>query len=140
MSATRTETGESPDPITRRELDFEISGMTCASCAARIERNLNRLDGIDASVNYATEKARVKVPEGLAPEEIIAEVEKTGYSAALPPDSNQDGTGRDHAGHSGGHDHGGIAGPETDREIEVLRQRLIGSILLAVPVIAMSMF
>ena len=140
MSATRTETGESPDPITRRELDFEISGMTCASCAARIERNLNRLDGIDASVNYATEKARVKVPEGLAPEEIIAGVEKTGYSAALPPDSNQDGTGRDHAGHSGGHDHGGIAGPETDREIEVLRQRLIGSILLAVPVIAMSMF
>ena len=140
MSATRTETGESPDPITRRELDFEISGMTCASCAARIERNLNRLDGIDASVNYATEKARVKVPEGLAPEEIIAEVEKTGYSAALPPDSNQDGTGRDHAGHSGGHDHGGIAGPETDRVIEVLRQRLIRSILLAVPVIAMSMF
>ena len=58
--------------------------MTCASCAARIEKKLNRLDGVSASVNYATEKAVVTAPVGLDPQVLIAEVEKTGYTAALP--------------------------------------------------------
>ena len=58
--------------------------MTCASCAARIEKRLNRLDGVEASVNYATEKAHVLAPAGYDPHALIAEVESTGYTAALP--------------------------------------------------------
>ena len=65
-------------------VELPIRGMTCASCANRIERKLNRLDGVQASVNYATEKARVTVPDGYDPALLIAEVEKTGYTAALP--------------------------------------------------------
>jgi len=65
-------------------IELEISGMTCASCAMRIEKKLNTLDGVVATVNYATEKARVTVPDGFDPAMLIAEVEKTGYGAALP--------------------------------------------------------
>ena len=58
--------------------------MTCASCAARIEKKLNQLDGVTATVNYATEKAKVSVADGVATDDLIATVEKTGYTAALP--------------------------------------------------------
>ena len=58
--------------------------MTCASCANRIERKLNKLDGVTASVNYATEKAKVTVPADYDPALLVAEVEKTGYTAAPP--------------------------------------------------------
>ena len=58
--------------------------MTCASCAARIEKKLNRMDGVEASVNYATERARVVLPEGTDVAAAIATVEATGYTAALP--------------------------------------------------------
>nr|WP_269451948.1 heavy metal-associated domain-containing protein [Tessaracoccus coleopterorum] len=58
--------------------------MTCASCANRIEKKLNRLDGVTATVNYATEKAKVTVPEAYDPALLVAEVEKTGYTATLP--------------------------------------------------------
>src|SRR6201991_2584268 len=62
-----------------------ITGMTCASCANRIERKLNKLDGVSASVNYATEKARVEFDPGtVAPEQLVAAVEAAGYQAALP--------------------------------------------------------
>ncbi|SEG98789.1 Heavy-metal-associated domain-containing protein, partial [Saccharopolyspora kobensis] len=54
-------------PVAGQQLELAISGMTCASCAARIERKLNKLDGVVATVNYATEKARVSVPDGLDP-------------------------------------------------------------------------
>lgn len=124
------------------DIELEISGMTCASCAARIEKNLNKLEGVDASVNYATEKARVRVPEGTGSLDLISAVEETGYRAKVPAPLHQQTSGRpggEHSGHGGAHDHGGVAGPETDREIEALRNRLIGSIVLAVPVIAMSM-
>ena len=106
-------------------LDLEIGGMTCASCANRIEKKLNRLDGVEASVNYATEKAHVTVPAGFDPEVLIAEVEKTGYTAALPapPAASAAGAGEE---------------PE-DPELRGLRQRLIGSIVLSVPVILISM-
>lgn len=70
--------------MTARGLELEIGGMTCASCANRIEKKLNKLDGVEATVNYATEKARVSVPEGYDAQLLIAEVEKTGYTAALP--------------------------------------------------------
>ena len=62
-------------------IELEIGGMTCASCAVRIEKRLNRIDGVEASVNYATEKAIVSAPAGVDAEALIAEVEKTGYSA-----------------------------------------------------------
>src|SRR5215470_2065753 len=68
-----------------RTVELSIGGMTCASCATRVERRLNRLDGVQASVNYATEKASVSYPEGLEPGDLVAAVEATGYTASLPP-------------------------------------------------------
>ncbi len=100
-------------------VELEIGGMTCASCAARIEKKLNRLDGVTASVNYATEKAQATVPAGYDPALLIAEVEKTGYTAALPRPVHD-------------HDHG-------DAELGSLRLRLIVAIALAVPVIVLAM-
>ncbi|PCG82764.1 heavy metal translocating P-type ATPase, partial [Streptomyces sp. WZ.A104] len=70
------------------EAELMIGGMTCASCAARVEKKLNRMDGVTATVNYATEKARVTYGEGLELADLVATVEKTGYTArpvALPP-------------------------------------------------------
>ena len=113
--------------------ELEIGGMTCASCANRIEKKLNRLDGVEASVNYATEKARVSVAEGVSPDALIAEVERTGYSAALPAPP---APARDAAG---GADGGDAADDAPDPELRSLRQRLIGSIWLSVPVIVISM-
>src|SRR5688500_19846305 len=106
-------------------IELEIGGMTCASCANRIEKRLNRMDGVAASVNYATEKATVTAPAGLDPQELIAEVEKTGYTAVLPGPPAEPG---------GEHDH-----DVTDTELVGLRQRLIGSIVLSVPVILLAM-
>ncbi|MGU7705400.1 cation transporter, partial [Escherichia coli] len=60
-------------------VELQIGGMTCASCAMRIEKKLNKLDGVAATVNYATEKAKVTIPAGYDPALLIAEVEKTGY-------------------------------------------------------------
>ena len=109
-------------------IELEISGMTCASCAMRIEKKLNKLDGVVATVNYATEKAKVTVPEGYDPELLIAEVEKTGYTAVMPqPKSAKSDTAT------------GNGGGEEDAELTSLRHRLIGSIVLTVPVIAMAM-
>ncbi|HEX2810005.1 MAG TPA: cation transporter, partial [Kineosporiaceae bacterium] len=72
-------------PLDLVEIDLSIGGMTCASCAARVEKKLNRMDGVLASVNYATETAHVRYPAQLDPAELVATVERTGYSAALPP-------------------------------------------------------
>lgn len=108
-------------------VELQIGGMTCASCANRIEKKLNKLDGVEASVNYATEKASVTAPEGYDPGLLIAEVEKTGYTAELPspkgekPSTADEGESRE------------------DAEIRVLKQRLIGAAVLAVPVILMAM-
>lgn len=109
-------------------VELEIGGMTCASCAMRIEKKLNKLDGVTATVNYATEKAKVTVPDGYDPAVLIAEVEKTGYTAVL---SSPKRTAR-------GDDASGDASA-TDPELQSLRTRLIGSIVLTVPVILMSM-
>ena len=95
--------------------------MTCASCANRIEKKLNRLDGVSASVTYATEKAVVTATSGYDPAVLIAEVEKTGYTAALPQPPAS------------------AAEKPEDRELASLRQRLIGAVVLSVPVIAMAM-
>ncbi|GAA3420033.1 hypothetical protein GCM10018952_61680 [Streptosporangium vulgare] len=103
-------------------VELSIGGMTCASCANRIERKLNKLDGVTATVNYATEKAKVTFGEGVDPQELIAEVEKTGYTAELPAPPRAEDSPQ-----------------EPVDELRPLRQRLITSGVLAVPVIAMAM-
>ncbi|MGH3587938.1 MAG: heavy metal translocating P-type ATPase, partial [Pseudonocardia sp.] len=105
------------------DVELAIGGMTCASCANRIERKLNKLDGVTATVNYATEKARVSAPEGVDPAVLVAQVEAAGYTAELPtaPDPERP-----------------AEGDEPDPTLP-LRQRLTTSIVLAVPVIAMAM-
>lgn len=116
-------------PSTDTGVELEIGGMTCASCANRIEKKLNKLDGVVATVNYATEKAKVTVPEGYDPALLIAEVEKTGYSAILPEPK---GSKKDRGANSSGEE-------SEDSELVSLRHRLIGSVILTVPVIAMAM-
>jgi len=103
-------------------VELSIGGMTCASCANRIERKLNKLDGVTATVNYATEKAKVTFPADLDPHLLVAEVEKAGYTAALPepPKPEQ-------------------APEEPGDELAPLRTRLLVSVVLAVPVIALAM-
>ncbi|MGE3286387.1 MAG: heavy metal translocating P-type ATPase [Pseudonocardia sp.] len=105
--------------------------MTCASCANRIERKLNKLDGVTASVNYATEKARVEAPTGTDPADLVAVVEAAGYTATLPPPPRS-------AGSPAGTDGSTGADPATD-ETRALRDRLVVCAVLTVPVIAMAM-
>ncbi|MCG7284754.1 heavy metal translocating P-type ATPase [Cellulomonas sp. ACRRI] len=114
-------------PNAQTAVELEITGMTCASCAMRIEKRLNRLDGVEATVNYATEKAKVSVPEGYDPALLVAEVQKTGYGAALPKPKTSKKT----------EDSG--SGDEPDTELLSLRNRLIGAVVLTIPVIAMAM-
>jgi len=79
-------TGTSTDDVRADDAQVEllIGGMTCASCAMRIEKKLNKLDGVTATVNYATEKARASVPAGTDPAQLVAAVEAAGYTASLP--------------------------------------------------------
>jgi Cu+-exporting ATPase len=65
--------------------ELAIGGMTCASCAARIERKLNRLNGVSAAVNFATETARVTFPAGVRAEDLVSAVERAGFTALLAP-------------------------------------------------------
>ncbi|MGV2982132.1 heavy metal translocating P-type ATPase [Microbacterium sp. AGC85] len=109
--------------VSGSSVELEIGGMTCASCAMRIEKKLNKLDGVAATVNYATEKAKVTVPAGYETAQLIAEVEKAGYTAAVPAPKNAKTT----------------EATDADPELTSLRQRLIISIILTVPVIAMAM-
>ena len=119
-----------PAPPLER-VDLAITGMTCASCAMRIEKKLNKLDGVSATVNYSTEKARVSFPAGMATDELLAAVEKAGYTARLPEPERP--AGRDST------DGAGAEGrAESDRTAE-LKQRLLLVTVLTIPVIAMSM-
>ncbi|GAA4836650.1 heavy metal translocating P-type ATPase [Kitasatospora terrestris] len=107
------------------EVELQIGGMTCASCAARIEKKLNRMDGVEATVNYATEKAKAVVAEGVAVADLIATVEATGYTATLPrPPAAERPVGEQ---------------AEPADELAPLRTRLFTALALAVPVIAMAM-
>lgn len=99
-------------------VELDISGMTCAACANRIERKLNKLDGVVATVNYATEKAKVTVPAGVDTELLLVTVEQAGYGATVHDDA---------------------AAPVGDDELEALRRRLIVAAALAVPVIVLAM-
>lgn len=84
MTSTTTETPIAEPPAPTAEVELLIGGMTCASCAARVEKKLNRMDGVVATVNYATEKARVSYPAGTEVADLIATVVKTGYTAEEP--------------------------------------------------------
>ncbi|WP_410171989.1 heavy metal translocating P-type ATPase [Amycolatopsis heterodermiae] len=95
-------------------VELAIGGMTCASCAARVERKLNKVGGVTATVNYATEKAQVSYPGGLSVEDLVGVVEAAGYSARLPE-------------------------PEAPAEDGTLRKRLLLSAVLTVPVLALAM-
>ena len=125
MTTTAPTGGSRSAPI-----ELQIGGMTCASCAARIEKRLNRMPGVSASVNYATEKAVVHIDDVPVPTAeaqadaaaLIAEIERTGYTATLPaplpPEKDE---------------------PAPDPELASLRQRLIGAAVLSVPVILLAM-
>ncbi|MYR80520.1 heavy metal translocating P-type ATPase [Streptomyces sp. SID5466] len=108
--------------------------MTCASCAARIEKKLNRMDGVEATVNYATEKAKVTYAGAdVSVEDLIATVEATGYTARPPaPPAAEAAAPPPGSGDT-------EQGAAEDDGLTTLRQRLITSVLLAVPVIAMAM-
>ncbi|GAB3159688.1 heavy metal translocating P-type ATPase [Amycolatopsis stemonae] len=102
------------EATTAERVELAIGGMTCASCAARVERKLNKVDGVTATVNYTTEKAQVSYPSGLSVDDLTAVVEAAGYSARLPE-------------------------PEAPDETPTLRKRLLLSAALTVPLIALAM-
>ena len=106
-------------------VDLDITGMTCASCANRIERKLNKLDGVTATVNYSTEKARVEYPETISPAVLLTTVEQAGYAASLPPAPDAPSATGD-----------STTAPDPSRP---LRDRLLISTALTVPVVAMAM-
>jgi Cu+-exporting ATPase len=115
--------------MTQHVVDLQIGGMTCASCAARIEKKLNRMPGVEASVNYATEKAHVVLPEGTAVEAAIATIEATGYTATVPEPPRRPERS----------DASGTVDDVEDPEVASLRQRLVVSLALTVPVLLMAM-
>ncbi|MEJ3745172.1 heavy metal translocating P-type ATPase [Actinomycetes bacterium KLBMP 9797] len=100
-------------------IELAIGGMTCASCAARIEKKLNRLDGVTATVNYATEKATVTYAGAVTPDDLVATVEKTGYTASLPTPE--------------------ALAPAAKDELHDARTRLLVALALGVPVIVLAM-
>ncbi|MGW4197123.1 heavy metal translocating P-type ATPase [Streptomyces sp. NPDC005004] len=119
--------GAAPAPA--REVELSIGGMTCASCAARIEKKLNRLDGVTATVNFATEKAKVSYADDVEVADLIATVEKTGYTAEEPPPPATATTAEGET----------QAAQAPDGELLSLRQRLYVSLVLTVPVVLMAM-
>ncbi|WP_406058386.1 heavy metal translocating P-type ATPase [Streptomyces sp. NBC_01077] len=121
-------------PVDVAVTELTIGGMTCASCAARVEKKLNRMDGVTATVNYATEKARIEHPPEVGVDALIATVVKTGYTAEEPPPPEPEPSaeapeqGKDRA-----------RNPSQDPELASLRQRLTVSALLAAPVVLLAM-
>jgi len=116
--------GDTLRPQGERSVELAVDGMTCASCANRVERKLNKLDGVAATVNYATEKATVTYPDGVGVEDLVEQVEHAGYSANVPA-----AEGDAPSSHTA----------DSDDETEPLRQRLIGSIILSAPVVLLAM-
>ena len=115
----------------RQEVKLELEGMTCASCAARIERKLNKLDGVEASVNFATERATVNCDENVPVERLIATVGSAGYGAHVAPPAHQ-GHAADAEHEMGGHHH-------HDEPLAVLTRRLVVALALTVPVALLAM-
>ncbi|WP_055615571.1 heavy metal translocating P-type ATPase [Streptomyces phaeochromogenes] len=113
------------------EVELTIGGMTCASCAARVEKKLNRMDGVTATVNYATERAKVSYAQGVLVTDLIATVVKTGYTAEEPPPPRIETPDAEEADAE--------EAVERDPELSSLRERLTVSVLLALPVVLLSM-
>ncbi len=111
--------------VTPSQVELLLTGMTCASCANRIERKLNKLDGVSAAVNYATEKATVSYSGDVTTDDLVATVEAAGYGAHLPEPPAPAVDDTDEA-------------PD-DASTKALRDRLIGSAILSIPVIALAM-
>ncbi|MFJ8897941.1 heavy metal translocating P-type ATPase [Streptomyces sp. NPDC102359] len=124
MTSTTAPEAPAADRPALSEVELLIGGMTCASCAARVEKKLNRMDGVTATVNYATEKARVTYPPGVEVADLITTVVKTGYTAEEPAPPRQDDE---------------ETAPGTDPETAALRTRLIVSALLSLPVVLLAM-
>ncbi|WP_407287881.1 heavy metal translocating P-type ATPase [Streptomyces sp. BP-8] len=110
-----------------RDVELRIGGMTCASCAARVEKKLNRMEGVTATVNYATEKAQVAYEGDVSVADLIATVERTGYTAAVPEPPAAAPAPAEAAGDAAGD------------ALTPLRQRLLISLVLTVPVVLMAM-
>jgi Cu+-exporting ATPase len=110
-----------------RSIELSIGGMTCASCAARVEKKLNRLDGVSASVNFATEKAKVTYSGSVDPAELVAAVAATGYTATPPS-----------APAAGGGESVEPTAADSDGAAS-LKVRLLVSLVLTIPVVALSM-
>ncbi|MEW1867323.1 heavy metal translocating P-type ATPase [Streptomyces caelestis] len=125
MTSTTAPEASTAGPPALSEVELLIGGMTCASCAARVEKKLNRMDGVTATVNYATEKARITYPPGTEVADLIGTVVRTGYTAEepAPPRDEDDGT----------------PAAEADPETAALRRRLTVSALLALPVVLLAM-
>ncbi|GHD17096.1 carbonate dehydratase [Streptomyces violarus] len=121
MTSTTAQAPPDREPAVA-EVELLIGGMTCASCAARVEKKLNRMDGVTATVNYATEKARVSYPAGTEVADLIAIVVKTGYTAEEPAPAPEE-----------------ESAAEEDPELSALRRRLAVSAALAVPVLLLAM-
>src|SRR5208282_842351 len=119
-------TGVSPVGADGR-VELAISGMTCASCAARVEKKLNKLDGVTATVNFATETARVGFPAAVSVHDLISMVEQAGYTAAVP--AAPEAVSADAA--AGENDGAG--------DTAALRQRLLVSLALTIPVVLLAM-
>ncbi|KAF5997114.1 heavy metal translocating P-type ATPase [Streptomyces mirabilis] len=128
-TAQTTATTPITAPAAPSEVELTIGGMTCASCAARVEKKLNRMDGVTATVNFATEKAKVSYPVGVQVADLIATVVKTGYTAEEPPPPRLEAPERA----------ADAVGADEDPELASLRERLVVSALLALPVVLMSM-
>ena len=107
-------------------VDLDIDGMTCASCAVRIEKRLNKIDGVRATVNYATERAHVEADAGVSTDDLVAQVAAVGYSAHLPPSAVTQSGDRSEA-------------PDADAETRELRTRVVVSAILAAPVLVLAM-
>jgi Cu+-exporting ATPase len=122
-----TTTEQTPAPADGSQIELVIGGMTCASCSARIEKRLNKLDGVTATVNYSTEKAKVTYSGEVSPDDLVAAVEKAGYTARLPEPPEADTDGRE------------PAVSEAEDHVRALGQRVLISAGLTVPVIAMAM-
>ena len=114
------------DTAATETTDLEVVGMTCASCAARIEKKLNKVDGVTATVNFATERVQVHHPAEIQPEQLVEQIEQLGYTAHPPASAAMD----PHAHHG--------AVPDAD-ETRSLRDRVLLVTALTVPVVLVSM-
>jgi P-type Cu+ transporter len=122
--ATDARTAVDSEPVADlRDVELAIGGMTCASCANRVERKLNKLEGVSATVNYSTEKAKVSFPATLSTDDLVSTVESAGYTAVLPKPPAESGT----------------VEAEVADPADALRHRTLVSAALTVPVVAMAM-